>query len=75
MASKEIILRESINDALMFRGTALKCVKLGIGSHRVLFPHGADANDYGRTGGSLAVFPHGAEWQSKSEAAPGPSFL
>lgn len=41
---------------------------MGIGSHRVLFPRGLDANEYVRTGGSLAVLLNGAEWLSKSEA-------
>jgi len=41
---------------------------LGIGSHRVLFPKGMDANEYARTGGSLAVLLNSAEWWTKSEA-------
>jgi DNA primase catalytic core len=40
---------------------------MGIGSHRVLFPRGLDANEYARTGASLAVLLNGAEWLSKSE--------
>ena len=40
---------------------------LGIGSHRVLFPKGLDANEYARTGESLAVLLNRAEWWGKSE--------
>jgi DNA primase catalytic core len=40
--------------------------KLGIGSHRVLFPHGCDANEYARkvqpAAQSLAVLLNGAVW-------------
>jgi DNA primase len=42
---------------------------LGIGSHRVLFPKGMDANEYARTSQSLAVLLNGAEWLCKSEEA------
>ncbi|QOY87930.1 CHC2 zinc finger domain-containing protein [Paludibaculum fermentans] len=35
---------------------------LGIGSHRVLFPKGLDANEYARTGESLAVLLNRATW-------------
>jgi DNA primase catalytic core len=41
---------------------------MGIGSHRVLFPKGLDANEYALTGGSLAVLLNSAEWWTKSEA-------
>ena len=41
---------------------------LGTGSHRVLFPKGMDANEYARSGGSLAVLLNSAEWWTKSEA-------
>ncbi len=41
---------------------------MGIGSHRVLFPRGLDANEYALKGGSLAVLLNGAEWLTKSEA-------
>ncbi len=37
---------------------------LGIGSHRVLFPKGLDANEYARTGESLAVLLNRAHWWS-----------
>lgn len=40
---------------------------MGIGSHRVLFPRGCDANEYAQTGESLAVLLNGAEWLTKSE--------
>lgn len=44
---------------------------MGIGSHRVLFPKGSDANDYGLTGESLAVLLNSAEWWQKTpEPAP-----
>jgi DNA primase len=33
---------------------------MGIGSHRVLFPKGVDANEYGKTGESLRASVHGA---------------
>ena len=42
-------------------------LKLGIGSHRVLFPKGSDANEYARTGESLAVLLNGAEWLTRSQ--------
>lgn len=42
-------------------------LKLGIGSHRVLFPRGLDANEYARTGESLAVPLNGAEWLTRSD--------
>jgi DNA primase len=41
---------------------------MGIGSHRVLFPKGLDANEYAKTGESLAVLLNSAEWWTKSEA-------
>ena len=44
---------------------------MGIGSHRVLFPKGLDANAYGLTGESLAVLLNSAEWWQKTpEPAP-----
>ena len=39
-------------------------LQLGIGSHRVLFPKGMDANEYARTGESLAVLLNRAHWWS-----------
>src|SRR5208283_2553391 len=39
---------------------------LGIGSHRVLFPKGMDANEYARTGESLAVLLNRATWCEKT---------
>lgn len=36
-------------------------LELGIGSHRVLFPKGMDANEYARTGGNLAVLVNHVE--------------
>jgi DNA primase len=43
---------------------------MGIGTHRVLFPKGLDANEYARTGESLAVLLNRAEWWGKpAEAA------
>lgn len=43
---------------------------MGIGTHRVLFPRGCDANEYARTGESLAVLLNRAEWWGKpAEAA------
>ncbi|MGA2601923.1 MAG: toprim domain-containing protein, partial [Bryobacteraceae bacterium] len=39
---------------------------LGIGSHRVLFPQGMDANEYARTGESLAVLLNRATWCEKT---------
>lgn len=44
---------------------------MGIGSHRVLFPLGVDANEYARSGESLAVLLNRAEWWAKG-AAPEP---
>jgi DNA primase len=46
---------------------------LGIGSHRVLFPKGQDANDYARQGGSLTVLlnragPPAAKEKTEPEA-------
>jgi DNA primase len=41
---------------------------MGIGSHRVLFPKGMDANEYALTSQSLAVLLNGAEWLCKAEA-------
>jgi DNA primase catalytic core len=41
---------------------------LGIGSHRVLFPPGMDANEYARTGQSLAALLNRAEWWEKPAA-------
>ena len=44
---------------------------MGIGSHRVLFPKGSDANEYALTGESLAVLLNSAEWWQKAlEPAP-----
>jgi DNA primase catalytic core len=47
--------------------------KLGIGSHRVLFPKGMDANEYARkvtpAAQSLAVLLNRAEWWEKSTPA------
>jgi hypothetical protein len=47
--------------------------KLGIGSHRVLFPKGMDANEYALrvtpASQSLAVLLNGAQWLSKPDAA------
>ncbi len=49
---------------------------MGIGSHRVLFPHGMDANEYARkvvpASQSLAVLLNRAEWLAKSEEEPQP---
>jgi len=45
---------------------------MGIGSHRVLLPRGLDANEYARTGGSLAVLLNGSERLTKGEQAPAP---
>jgi DNA primase catalytic core len=43
---------------------------MGIGTHRVLFPKGMDANESARTGESLAVLLNRAEWWGKpAEAA------
>jgi DNA primase catalytic core len=42
---------------------------LGIGSHRVLFPTGLDANEYARTGESLAVLLNRATWWGKENPA------
>jgi DNA primase len=42
---------------------------LGIGSHRVLFPKGTDANAYARTGQSLAVVLNSASWCEKATSA------
>ena len=46
---------------------------MGIGSHRVLFPHGMDANEYALhvkpAAQSLAVLLNGAEWLTRSEQA------
>jgi DNA primase catalytic core len=39
---------------------------LGIGSHRVLFPKGMDANEYARSGESLAVLLNRAAWCEKT---------
>ena len=39
---------------------------MGIGSHRVLFPKGLDANEYALTGESLAVLLNSAEWWTKA---------
>jgi DNA primase len=48
-------------------------VKLGIGSHRVLFPRGMDANEYARkvtpASQSLAVLLNRAEWLAKAKPA------
>jgi DNA primase catalytic core len=41
---------------------------LGIGSHRVLFPPGCDANEYARTGQDLAVLLNRAEWWERPAA-------
>jgi DNA primase catalytic core len=41
---------------------------MGIGSHRVLFPKGMDANDYGQTSQSFAVLLNSAAWLSKPAA-------
>ena len=54
---------------------------LGVGSHRVLFPKGMDANEYARTGESLAVLLNRATWwetaakekTSEPEAEPTPA--
>jgi len=47
--------------------------KLGIGTHRVLFPKGMDANEYGLkvkpASQSLAVLLNGAQWWDKSNPA------
>ena len=47
--------------------------KLGIGSHRVLFPRGCDANEYALkvkpASQSLAVLLNGAEWLTKPATA------
>jgi DNA primase len=40
---------------------------LGIGSQRVLFPRGLDANEYARTGESLAVLLHRAAFLAKPQ--------
>jgi DNA primase len=42
---------------------------LGIGSHRVLFPKGTDANEYARTGQSLAVVLNSAAWCERATPA------
>jgi DNA primase catalytic core len=42
---------------------------LGIGSHRVLFPKGTDANEYARTGEDLAVLLNRATWWEKEKPA------
>jgi DNA primase catalytic core len=42
---------------------------LGIGSHRVLFPKGMDANEYARTGESMAVLLNRATWWEKEKPA------
>ncbi len=42
---------------------------LGIGSHRVLFPKGMDANEYARSGESLAVLLNRATWWEKENLA------
>ena len=42
---------------------------LGIGSHRVLFPKGMDANEYARTGENLAVLLNRATWWEKPNTA------
>jgi DNA primase catalytic core len=44
-------------------------LKLGIGSHRVLFPKGMDANEYARSGESLAVLLNRATWWEKEKPA------
>jgi DNA primase catalytic core len=41
---------------------------MGIGSHRVLFPRGMDANAYALTSQSLAVLLNSAAWLSKAAA-------
>jgi DNA primase len=43
-------------------------LQLGIGSHRVLFPKGMDANEYARTGERLAVLLNRATWWEKPAA-------
>ncbi|MGA2436506.1 MAG: toprim domain-containing protein, partial [Bryobacteraceae bacterium] len=52
-------------------------LKLGIGSHRVLFPHGMDANEYGRrvhpAAQSLAVLLNGAAWCETACEKPKPA--
>ena len=49
---------------------------MGIGSHRVLFPKGMDANEYALkvtpAAQSLAVLLNSAEWWQQSETAPAP---
>jgi DNA primase len=42
---------------------------LGVGSHRVLFPKGLDANEYARTGESLAVLLNRATWWESPKPA------
>jgi len=44
-------------------------LKLGIGSHRVLFPKGMDANEYARSGESMAVLLNRATWWEKPNTA------
>jgi DNA primase len=50
--------------------------QMGIGSHRVLFPRGVDANEYALkvtpAAQGLAVLLNGAEWLAKPEAPPPP---
>ena len=41
-------------------------IEMGIGSHRVLFPKGLDANEYALSGESLAVLLNAAEWWTKA---------
>jgi DNA primase catalytic core len=44
-------------------------LQLGIGSHRVLFPRGCDANEYARSGENLAVLLNRATWWEKEKPA------
>ena len=41
---------------------------MGIGSHRVLFPRGMDANEYALTSQSLAVLLNSAAWLMPCQA-------
>ena len=52
---------------------------MGIGSHRVLFPKGMDANEYGLRvqppSQSFAVLLNGAEWWQQPEAAKSATWI
>jgi DNA primase len=67
--------RDEAGDAAAERLKA-ELEQMGIGSHRVLFPRGMDANEYAckvtPAAQSLAVLLNSAEWLAKSQEAPPP---